>query len=302
MEGIIPHLSLKDIPVETWICSEAEQNQLDISVLRLDLVHPWIQGNKWFKLLPFAEKCLDLNMEGFVSMGGPFSNHLIALSCAAFELGKRSVFFIRGGETEWVDNPAIGRMKAWGADIRPLDRKLFRDLHQQGPDTRLLAGLENFLWVPMGASSPGYASALHDLGQHISQTIPFDWLALPAATGGTAAGIASGLAAGKKMLVTEVLKSQGSLETEFRKSGQQLPETEWITEYHFGGYAKTNPELKRFCRQINTAQSFAIEPIYSGKCFFAVSDLAQKGHFEKEKRILILHTGGIFPWNNEISG
>jgi 1-aminocyclopropane-1-carboxylate deaminase/D-cysteine desulfhydrase-like pyridoxal-dependent ACC family enzyme len=33
-----------------------------------------------------------------------------------------------------------------------------------------------------------------------------------------------------------------------------------------------------------------------------VSDLAQKGHFEKEKRILILHTGGIFPWNNEISG
>ena len=44
-------------------------------------------------------------------------------------------------------------------------------------------------------------------------------------------------------------------------------------------------------------KGFPIEPIYSGKAFFAVSDLIQKGHFEDGNSILLVHTGGVFPWN-----
>jgi 1-aminocyclopropane-1-carboxylate deaminase len=39
--------------------------------------------------------------------------------------------------------------------------------------------------------------------------------------------------------------------------------------------------------------SFEIEPVYSGKVFWAIKQLLEKGHFEKGTRLVILHTGGL---------
>lgn len=36
-----------------------------------------------------------------------------------------------------------------------------------------------------------------------------------------------------------------------------------------------------------------IEPVYSGKCFYAVKSLIQQGYFAPNSRILVLHTGGL---------
>ncbi len=299
----LPEMNPGETPVQIWHDPFFENSGLDIRVLRLDLIHPWIQGNKWFKLMPFAEKCIAENRSGFLSMGGPFSNHLIALSCAAFSMKKRSVFLVRGEEKEWENNPAITQMKEWGSEILPLSRTTFRQWHQQGPDDTLSPEFQNLIWVPMGGTPAGPAPGLTALSRVISAAAEFDFLVLPAATGGTAAGIARGMPADKKMLVTEVLKSGGGLEAAFRKDvPENGPETTWLSDYHFGGYARTNPVLNRFCRQINETQMFKIEPVYSGKCFFAVSDLARKGHFGIRNRILILHTGGIFPWNTGLEG
>ncbi len=293
-----PALPLEKIPNQKWNEPEFENNQLDVRVLRLDLIHPWIQGNKWFKLLTFLKICLEEKKEGFVSMGGPYSNHLIALAFAAKELGKKCIFFIRGEEKEWLENPAIEQMRVWGTEIIPLSRNAFRSFHQNGEKDGLLSGYEHFTWVPMGGSSALAFSELKALGQFIGSNSDFDILALPAATAGTATGLALGLPKEKKMLVVEVLKSQGGLEEDFwRWQSGPKPNVEWISDFHFGGYARHNPILKGFCKRINEENAFQIEPIYSGKCFFAVLDLAKKGHFQAGNRILVLHTGGIFPWN-----
>jgi 1-aminocyclopropane-1-carboxylate deaminase len=108
-------------------------------------------------------------------------------------------------------------------------------------------------------------------------------------------------------LAVEVLKSNGGLKAEsgwllrasdFRSS---VP-IEWIDAYHEGGYARTSHRLKSFCRAVLEERTFPVEPIYSGKAFFAVSDLAGKGYFKEDSRILLVHTGGIFPWNSGLLG
>ena len=51
---------------------------------RDDLLHPEIQGNKWRKLSPVIQR-LNTEIQGILSFGGPFSNHLHALAAAGIK-------------------------------------------------------------------------------------------------------------------------------------------------------------------------------------------------------------------------
>jgi 1-aminocyclopropane-1-carboxylate deaminase/D-cysteine desulfhydrase-like pyridoxal-dependent ACC family enzyme len=64
-------------------------------------------------------------------------------------------------------------------------------------------------------------------------------------------------------------------------------------EYHCGGYAKMPPYLTTFCENFNRAMPFNIEPVYSGKVFFALKDMLKKGTFKSGSKIIVLHTGGL---------
>lgn len=60
-----------------------------LNVLRLDLIHPFVNGKKWFKLkynLPHAQ---EQNVSTVLSFGGAYANHLYALSAPAIFLGFR---------------------------------------------------------------------------------------------------------------------------------------------------------------------------------------------------------------------
>src|SRR5690606_11451148 len=64
-------------------------------------------------------------------------------------------------------------------------------------------------------------------------------------------------------------------------------------DYHFGGYAKTKPELINFIKSFSSETGILIEPVYTGKLFFAVMDLIAKNYFKTDDRILLLHSGGL---------
>ena len=74
---------------------------------------------------------------------------------------------------------------------------------------------------------------------------------------------------------------------------------ELICDYHFGGYAKTTPELLEFIRDTNDLYGLPLEPIYTGKAFFGVLDYLQKNNISKNASILYVHTGGL-QGNNEV--
>ena len=69
-------------------------------------------------------------------------------------------------------------------------------------------------------------------------------------------------------------------------------------DYHFGGYAKKNKSLTDFINTFSANTKIPIEPVYTGKVFFALDDLIRKNYFKKGEKVTVIHTGGIFKFIN----
>lgn len=299
------HLMI-EAEVETiqWDLQEFRNKKIEVFIRREDQIHPWIQGNKWHKLKYFLIQAFKTKKSGLVSMGGAYSNHLIAIGYAAHQLKIPCHLLIRGSEKEWDNNPAIAQLKEWDCRLNPVDRTDFRRLHQEYNPNLLLKFEDietDYQWIPMGGSCSESVSYIADWAKKIETKTEFDTVVIPVASAGTIAGFSVGLSETKKILGVEVLKGNSYIKEEWEvlirpyKTINQ-PGVEWIADYHFGGYAKSSVGLREFCKWFYVENGFHIEPVYSGKAFWAVSDLAQKGHFKEGSRILIVHTGGIFPW------
>ena len=64
-------------------------------------------------------------------------------------------------------------------------------------------------------------------------------------------------------------------------------------DYHFGGYAKINSELVKFCNDFEKQHNIPIEPIYTGKMFYGIFDLIKQDFFSKNVTIVVVHSGGL---------
>ena len=289
--------------IQAWDSHEFQEAGIEVSVLRGDLFHPWIQGNKWYKLRHFVEKCLIENNPGFISIGGAWSNHLLALANIASNLGKTSRFLVRGEIHEWDKAPAVQQMRSFGAELRPVSRNAFKEILSGKLDMKTIwPESGDDCAVPLGASATETVKHVADWAKHISGIADFTDILIPAASGGTSAGFLAGLNKNCRLHSVEVLRSGGGIELESLRmlsesKLEQSPELIWHDQYHFGGYAKQNSELFDF--QLALEQNFQLptEHVYSGKLFFAVSDLARKRVFSEGSKILTIHTGGLFPWN-----
>jgi 1-aminocyclopropane-1-carboxylate deaminase len=87
------------------------------------------------------------------------------------------------------------------------------------------------------------------------------------------------------------LKAGSFLRTEIEKyTGQTF---EMHLDYSFGGYAKTTPDLLSFIQNFCRSTGILIEPVYTGKMFFAMYDLIKKNSFCPGSKILAIHSGGL---------
>ena len=64
-------------------------------------------------------------------------------------------------------------------------------------------------------------------------------------------------------------------------------------EFDFGGYARSNSKLMDFIRWLNETYGIRSEPVYTGKMFLGLFEMAKRGIFKKGDRILAIHTGGL---------
>src|SRR5690606_13489446 len=66
-----------------------------------------------------------------------------------------------------------------------------------------------------------------------------------------------------------------------------------VTNYHFGGYAKINEQLKQFMHYFSEKYLITLDPVYTSKLTFGVIDLISKGYFKPHSKIVLIHTGGL---------
>ena len=87
------HIPLQPIADET-----TRKSRVELQVLRADLIHPQISGNKLFKLKYNLEEARRQGKSTVLTFGGVFSNHIVAAAAAGREYGFGTIGIIRGDQ------------------------------------------------------------------------------------------------------------------------------------------------------------------------------------------------------------
>ncbi|BAU53191.1 1-aminocyclopropane-1-carboxylate deaminase/D-cysteine desulfhydrase [Mucilaginibacter gotjawali] len=267
-----------------------DEQGINVFIKRDDLIHPIISGNKWRKLKYLLKKARAENKSHLVTFGGAYSNHLLATAAAAAQFGFKSTGIVRG---EAVNNDTLFLCRLHGMQLLFTDRESYRD--KPALFDKYFAGDPEAIFIDEGGASPEGAKGCSELVNELPQT--YHHIFCACGTGTTAAGIINGIH--QHNLPTQfhavpVLKNGDFMKVEINKLLAPPVNFELHTEYHFGGYGKTNDELIDFIKQFVAETGILIEPVYTGKMLYAVYDLAAKGYFKPGENILAIHSGGIW--------
>ena len=263
---------------------------LTVFIKRDDLIHPIISGNKWRKLKYILKKAQSQHKSHLITFGGAYSNHLLATAAAAAKFGFKATSFVRGEE---VENDTLFLCRLHGMNLIFVDRDNYRDkpaLFKKhfGDDTTAF-------FIDEGGASPEGAKGCSELVAELSQQ--YDHILCACGTGTTAAGIIAGLQEYNLPTVFNaipVLKNGEFIKEEIDNLLITPSPYQLHTDYHFGGYGKTTPQLINFIKHFIATTGILIEPVYTGKMLYAIYDLAAKQYFKRGSRILVIHSGGIW--------
>ncbi|MBI3772054.1 MAG: 1-aminocyclopropane-1-carboxylate deaminase/D-cysteine desulfhydrase [Gammaproteobacteria bacterium] len=276
---------------ESWF----ERFDIRLWMLRADLVHPIVSGNKWFKLKYNLQTAQVAGHDTLLSFGGAYSNHIHALAYAGRKLGFKTIGVIRGEAHEFL-NPTLQFATEQGMQLMYLDRVSFRRKYEPELVRKLHDCFGDFYLVPEGGSNALAVLGCRELVSEINE--PFDVLACACGTGGTLAGIISGLEGHHQALGLAVLKGGDFLRDEvrglLREAGGAVHENWTINhDYHLGGYARMPLALEQFIRGFDVRHGIRLDPVYTGKLMFGLYDLIAKGGFKRGTTIVALHSGGL---------
>jgi 1-aminocyclopropane-1-carboxylate deaminase len=107
------------------------------------------------------------------------------------------------------------------------------------------------------------------------------------------AGIALSLPAAKKVIGFCVHKGGETVQEDIRRWTSNADDYVMISDYHFGGFAKSTDELKIFAQEFSMKTQIPIEPVYTAKMFYGIFDLVKKDFFKPGSILVAIHTGGI---------
>jgi len=280
---------------------EAARRGIRLLLLRDDLAHPELPGNKWRKLKYNLTEAQRLGHHTLLTFGGAFSNHIAAVAAAGRLTGLRTIGCIRGEETKPL-NPTLAQATADGMQLRYLDRETYH--HKQEPAflAELLRETGPVYLIPEGGSNPLALPGCAELVTELTTETDFNYLCVACGTGGTLAGLLTGLAPHQQAVGVAALKNGRFLRSDIDAltqagTGRTYSNYDLRTEYHLGGYARFSPELLSFIQQFQARHGVLLDPIYTGKLLFGVLDLLRQDYFAPGSTVVAVHTGGLQGWS-----
>jgi 1-aminocyclopropane-1-carboxylate deaminase len=255
------------------------EKEIAVSVLRLDLIHPQISGNKWFKLKYNLEDAGKQGHDTILTFGGAFSNHIHATAVASQNAGFKSIGVIRGEQSS-EHNPTLSEAAKYGMQLHFISREDYKKKDQQDLIHQLENKFGKFYLIPEGGDN-----GLGEKG--CSEILPkennYDHIFCAVGTGTTFRGIARSIQTGQKLTGISVLKGIGEVNND----------PHIISSYHFGGYAKHTQELLDFKKRFEEETTIPLDHVYTSKLFYGVHDLILKGMIPARSKILVIHSGGL---------
>ena len=265
-------------------------HDITLIIRRLDLVHPQISGNKFFKL---KYNFLEAKRQGYqhiLSFGGAYSNHIAATAFAAQQFGFQSVGVIRGEElADRPLNPTLATAQEFGMQLHFVSRDEYRRKQQPEYLAELARQFPEHYVIPEGGTN---ALAIQGCQEILKDSdAQFDVICCAVGTGGTISGLIEASHAHQQILGFSALKGS------FLKDevAQLMNKTNWniLDDYCCGGYAKTSAALVQFIRDFEAEFSIPLEQVYTAKMLMGIFDLIEKNYFLARSKLLVIHSGGL---------
>ncbi|MFG2649247.1 1-aminocyclopropane-1-carboxylate deaminase/D-cysteine desulfhydrase [Streptomyces sp. NPDC048436] len=257
---------------------------VSLTLKRDDLIHPDLPGNKYRKLALNLDAAVTAGHSTLLTFGGAYSNHLRATAAAGRLLGMDTIGVVRGDELATRPlNPSLTRCVADGMRLRFIDRSTYRRKTEPEVLAALVhdTGADDAYVIPEGGSNSLAVQGCTALGEELRGRT--HTAAVACGTGGTLAGMAAGLAPDQRALGIPVLKG-GFLGPEIQALQQRTfgaPTDNWHLDerFHFGGYARTPPQLTAFADDFEDRHGLPVERVYVAKLLYALTALSEEGCF-----------------------
>lgn len=274
-----------------------------IQVARDDLYPVAGGGNKGRKLERiFAE--LPPGCQAILTNGGTQSNHARVCALLAAQRGLQAHLVLHGDPAELAGpegNLLIALLAGAKVHIVAADRiaqtlgTIRSALMERGVVSSVIPGGGHCL-----AGGLAYADALNEL-----ETLP-DVIVVASGTGATQAGLLAGI--DRRQAATRVigvsvarryLEGHAQVREAYRELRSHLglkhPEqrVEFDDRWRFGGYGIAASDLLDTIVSVAQTTGLVLDPIYTGKAFFALLAMLRSGEIARQESVLFWHTGGL---------
>ncbi|WP_417791239.1 1-aminocyclopropane-1-carboxylate deaminase/D-cysteine desulfhydrase [Stutzerimonas xanthomarina] len=293
--------SLASVPLQRLDLPWLRAADVQLAVLRLDLVDPELSGNKWFKLIHHLAAAQDSGASGLISLGGPHSNHLHALAAAAKCYGLGNVGLLRGHPQQTA---TVEDLQRFGMQLHWLGYGGYRERHRADFFDSWRERYPGYYSVPEGGGGLAGALGCVPLVNHVQTRLAalgwtdYDGWWLAAGTGTTLAGLVIGEAQRRGKTVHGAMAgppSHGVADEVSRllrdagiaDSGYQL------VDACRGGFGRFDEPLARFLLETEALSGVPLEPVYTAKAMMALRLYTGRGYFAAGTRLIFVHTGGL---------
>ncbi len=266
--------------------------QVQLSVVRLDKLHPIVSGNKWFKLKKNIAQAQTLKHKRILTFGGAFSNHLVATAAACQLLNLPAIAVVRGLHGAAQTTPTLEACKLMGMQLHFVNRENYNRKN----DADFLQELKHQYDNPYIIAEGGYNELGVQGAAEIAQFIPQEsnFVCSAIGSGITFAGLINAMPKTTALLGFTAFKHGHYLQKDIEHfTKNKYNNWHLQTDYHFGGFAKHNKELIHFMNHFYETTSIPLDFVYTAKMMYGIFDLIKKNRFARGSTITAVHTGGL---------
>ena len=275
----------------------------NVYIKRDDLTGVGLGGNKVRKLEFLLADAQQKGAGLVFTTGGAQSNHAMLTAAAAGKLGMEAILILKQrGVTERLGNQLLEHLM--GTEVRFMDTDDYADIYAEMDRVGKERGVPYYK-IPCGGSNAlgtlGYVACAEEIR---GQGMKFDHLVCAEGSGGTMAGLALGaklFLPGTRVygmmvdtdpfdVITLRLMREAAelLEADLAVSGEDFT----LHDLCGPGYAIPSEEGNAAVELMAREEGIFLDPVYTGKAFAGLLQMAREGAFREDDRVLFLHSGG----------
>ncbi|MBQ3467238.1 MAG: D-cysteine desulfhydrase family protein [Oscillospiraceae bacterium] len=275
----------------------------NVYIKRDDLTGVGLGGNKVRKLEFLLADAQQKGAGLVFTTGGAQSNHAMLTAAAAGKLGMEAILILKQrGVTERLGNQLLEHLM--GTEVRFMDTDDYADIYAEMDRVGKERGVPYYK-IPCGGSNAlgtlGYVACAEEIR---GQGMIFDHLVCAEGSGGTMAGLALGaklFLPGTRVygmmvdtdpfdVITLRLMREAAelLEADIAVSGEDFT----LRDLCGPGYAIPSEEGNAAVELMAREEGIFLDPVYTGKAFAGLLQIAREGAFREDDRVLFLHSGG----------